>query len=359
MPKDTHKKIALVTISLSGGGAERSTAFLSQMLTGLGHTVHIICIRDGVSYPYEGTLFNLGADKREEEGLITKYKHLKRLKNYLHNEQFDLVIDSRSRSSALKEWVYTKYIYKAKKVLYMVRSARLETYFPAPDVLAKWFYGKHHFVGVSKSIAAKIKARYGFKHIHQVYNPIPQMTFGESNVSLPETYLLGYGRLVDDVKNFSLMISAFAKANLKLPLVIMGDGPDAKKLATLSKSLGINDKVIFIGHQSNPAPVVERALCTLLTSHYEGFPMVLVESLALGTPVISVDCDSGPKEIVQNGINGMLVANYDEVALSTAIRTFVLDGELASRCQKNAQESVKHLAAEHIALDWKKLLDSL
>jgi glycosyltransferase involved in cell wall biosynthesis len=62
---------------------------------------------------------------------------------------------------------------------------------------------------------------------------------------------------------------------------------------------------------SNPFDIVQNARFTVLTSHYEGFPMSMVESLALGTPVVAVDCNSGPREIVIDEYNGLLVENYN------------------------------------------------
>lgn len=359
MPKDTHKKIALVTISLAGGGAERSLGMLSVMLSRLGHTVHIITLRDEVKCHYEGKLFNLGSYKAKSDNQFTKGKHLKRLRAYLTKHDFDLIIDNRSRPSAFKEFIYTKYIYRNFKVLFMVRSCRLETYFPKSRFISQFLFKEKQFIGVSKRICSKMTEVYGFKNVDHIYNVIPQFLDLNNDVLLPDTFILGYGRLVDDVKNFSLMISAFAKANLKLPLVIMGEGRDKEQLQLLAKKLGVNEKVYFIGFQEQPAAIVKKALFTLLTSHYEGFPMVLVESLALGTPVISVDCESGPNEIVQHKINGLLVPNYDETALAKAIRTLVLDGEFLSHCESHAKESVTHLSQEKITLDWRKIINNI
>jgi len=359
LPKDTHKKIALVTVSLAGGGAERSLGILSTMLSGLGHTVHIITLRDEVEVPYTGTLFNLGSYKNNNDTIMTRYSHLRRLRAYLILHNFDLIIDNRSRPSLCKEICYTQYIYRNLKVVFMVSSARLATYFPKSTFVVKNIYKGAHFIGVSKRIGTKITEKYGFKNVSHIYNAVPEFSDIKNDTIVPDTYILGYGRLVDDVKNFSLMISAFAKANLKLPLVIMGEGQDQERLSTLAKKLKISHKVYFIDHQKDPSFIVKNALFTLLTSHYEGFPMVIVESLALGTPVISVDCASGPRELINHGSNGLLVENYDEAALARAIRLLALDGELLAHCKTNTKNSVAHLSQQQISNDWKKLINSL
>ena len=359
MPKDTHKKIALVTVSLAGGGAERSLGILSTMLSGLGHTVHIITLRDEVEVPYTGTLFNVGSYKTKDDNIRTRWSHLRRLRSYLIQHNFDLIIDNRSRPSLSKEICYTQYIYRNLKVVFMVRSARLATYFPKSTFVVKNIYKGSHFIGVSKRIGTKITEKYGFKNVNHIYNAVPEFLDIENDIIVPDTYILGYGRLVDDVKNFSLMISAFAKANLKLPLVIMGEGQDKERLSILAKELKISNKVYFIGHQKDPSSIVKNALFTLLTSHYEGFPMVIIESLALGTPVISVDCESGPKELINHGSNGLLVENYDEASLARAIRMLALDGELLANCKTNTKNSVLHLSQEQISNEWSKFLNRL
>jgi len=94
----------------------------------------------------------------------------------------------------------------------------------------------------------------------------------------------------------------------------------------------------------------------MLTSHFEGFPMSLVESLAVGTPVISVDCETGPREIVQNKVNGLLVENYNKTALAAAMNLMIDDEDLYQKCKNNAKKSVEHLSLTNIAQQWQNLL---
>ena len=84
--------------------------------------------------------------------------------------------------------------------------------------------------------------------------------------------------------------------------------------------------------------------------------MSIVESLALGTPVISVDCNSGPREIIQNEFNGLLVENHNIKALAKAINRFADDDKLYDFCKSNVAESVKHLSLKNISEQWKNLL---
>jgi glycosyltransferase involved in cell wall biosynthesis len=81
--------------------------------------------------------------------------------------------------------------------------------------------------------------------------------------------------------------------------------------------------VTILPFNSNPFDIVQNARFTVLTSHYEGFPMSIVESLALGTPVVAVDCNSGPREIVIDEYNGLLVENYNVKNLAAAFNRMI------------------------------------
>lgn len=135
-------------------------------------------------------------------------------------------------------------------------------------------------------------------------------------------YILGLGRLVDQ-KGFDLLIEAYANAirmDDTIPdLVVAGDGVQFEDLCELVKHLGIGDRVHFTGYLDNPAPVIEKSDLFVLSSRFEGFGLVLVEAMAFGKPIISYDCDSGPREILKDGELGRLVPAEDMELLAEAI----------------------------------------
>ena len=355
------RKIAIVSHTLSGGGAERFSAVLGRMLDGLGYEIHHIVVNDAVDYAFAGTLFNLGKASAGQDILSRKIGKGRLLKRYLDDAQIDTVIDNRSRNIWLREWL-TKRIYGDRKKIYVVHSFKIDDYFPPFRWLARWLYADADaIVGVSQRIADEIQSKYGLTNTQVIYNPVEVTpTDAQNQNPNPDKYLLFLGRFDDKVKNFGLMLEAFALSGVHQQgyrLLLMGNGPDESLLKDQIQRLQLQDSIQIVPFQSNPYTFLQSARFTLLTSRHEGFPMSLIESLALGVPVVSVDCPSGPSEIVQHEVNGLLVPNFDVAALSDAIKRLATDANLYDICKTNAMASVAHLSVESIGQQWQTMLE--
>ncbi|WP_299364563.1 glycosyltransferase [Winogradskyella sp.] len=362
MTKATAKKICIVVSSLGGGGAEKSAALLSEVLFELGNDIHIISVLDRIDYSYKGKLLNLGELKAEDDTALGRLKRLFVFKNYLKDHKFDYVIDSRPRRGFLKELMISKIIYNPNKVVYCVRSYRTDRYIHPNRFFGRILYGSaYKIVSVSKAISDKLNSTYGFKNLDVIYNPfeeVPKVLDRKEHKT--DRFILFYGRLEDAVKNVSLLLNAYSRSNLpkaRFKLKILGDGKDKAKLKKLVEELRIQSHVEFLGYKSNPYGLVRDSYFTILTSWYEGFPRVLVESLALGVPVVSVDCKSGPNEIIVNERNGLLVENHNIDALVNAMNRMIEDTDLYLHCKSNAKASVDKFSKKHIGLQWQALLN--
>ena len=137
--------------------------------------------------------------------------------------------------------------------------------------------------------------------------------------------ILGVGRLAAQ-KDFPTLLRAFARVRAQRPvrLLILGEGSKRRELETLAASLGIQADLALPGFAMNPFAYMARAAVFVLSSGYEGLPGVLVQALACGCPVVSTDCPSGPREILEHGAHGPLVPVGDDVAMAEAIQS-VLD----------------------------------
>src|SRR5690606_3307764 len=177
-----------------------------------------------------------------------------------------------------------------------------------------------------------------------IYNPVAER-FSKACQTYPErserNYFLCIGRL-EKQKAFHYALDAFAmflKENPDFRLKMVGDGSLRQSLVDKCSELNISGSVDFLGFQADTIELYRNARAVLLTSLYEGFPNVLVESLTVGTPVVSFDCQSGPSELIVDGVNGFLVKykdiddllfklllaydfEFDYAAVSESVRSF-------------------------------------
>lgn len=151
--------------------------------------------------------------------------------------------------------------------------------------------------------------------------------------------ILGVGELCAR-KDFTTLIRAFAKLRQQRPcrLVIGGEGRRRNALIKLAQELGVAQDVDLPGFLDNPYAYMRQASVFALTSACEGSPVVLMEALAVGTPVVSTDCPSGPREILDNGRHGALVAVGDVEALAVKLRE-ALDHPLPAESLRHAAEA--------------------
>lgn len=353
------KKICIVTQSLGGGGAERSTAQLSQMLDGLGHEVHIISVLSRIDYEYAGEMHNLGLMKDADDSFMGRLKRFLYFRRLMKRHNFDLIIDNRPRGGGLREFMYCAFLYQMPKTVFVVRSSSLSIYFPRWRWMIGLFYGRaKKIVCVSQEIAAMVKKKYDLKNVIYIYNPVKEMVMIEEK-KIVQPYILAYGRFEEAVKNHTLLLKGFKESvliDLGYRLVLMGEGPDEAYVKRSAENLDLANFVDFKQFLSNPEATISNARFVTLTSRYEGFPRVLIEALSLGVPVVSVDCSSGPKEIIINENNGLLVENHNSKKLAAAFDRMVTDDDLYAQMKQNTKASIAHLKPEKIAEQWQKLI---
>ena len=165
--------------------------------------------------------------------------------------------------------------------------------------------------------------------IHRIFNPVVTDDLVERSMSRPDhpwfqtdqpPVIIGIGRLVKN-KNFDHLIEVFdiLREQRECRLVIVGEGPARTDLDSIAEESPFRQDIFFTGRLENPFPYLRYASVMVLASSYEGLSNTLIESLALGTPVVSTDCPYGPREILDNGRFGELVPVNDVKALSEAI----------------------------------------
>ena len=187
--------------------------------------------------------------------------------------------------------------------------------------LVKYFYNKaDHVINQCEAMRDDLISYFPKLNANSsvIYNPLPIhiLDYKEKHnleKIKKENYLLCVGRL-EKQKAFHLAIEAFTGIAYKFPnirLKIVGKGVLEKELRQKALECGVSNRVDFEGFQKDIIPFYLHANGTLLTSLYEGYPNVLIESIAMNTPVVSFDCPGGPNEIINDGVNGFLVNHLD------------------------------------------------
>lgn len=173
-------------------------------------------------------------------------------------------------------------------------------------------------------------------------------------------YIIGVGRLYPQ-KNFPLLIEAFLKIKKEIPnveLIILGEGPERKKLEEIIINSSFQSSIHLLGQKSNPYIYMKKADIFVLSSLYEGFPNVLIEAMYTTGTVISTDCNSGPNEIIHDGVNGLLVENNNLEDLSVALLKVLNSNSTKNKLFKNSKQDVLMYSKEIMLNKFKQAIDA-
>ena len=360
LPKNI--KICFVSDCLSTGGAERVASFLSKFFSSKGIDIHHIIVQDKIDYEYSGQLLNLGKLKNNSNSVLNKLQRLIVFKKYINKNNFDYILDFRVQNHFMQELLISRFVYK-RNAIYNIHSYMLDLYLPKNQFLAKLIHSKkHRIVTITEIIKQKIETDYHLKNVKKILNPIDILAiekFSKISLNIDFQFVIAAGRMTEN-KQFDLLIKCYADSNLpenNIKLILLGDGENRKKLEVLAFELNLSDKIVFKGQVENPYSYFAQAKFLVLSSLHEGLPMVLLESLACGTPVISFDCLSGPSEIIIDKQNGLLVENQNFNQLKEAINLFHENEILYNYCKKNSKKSIEKFSLENIGNQWLEYLN--
>lgn len=324
-----------IFMSFSGdGGVEKMIANLCQGLLDAGIRVDLVLARAKgrhlSSIPHGVRLFKLGANHT--------FSALPGLVSYLQREKPSSLLAAKDR--AIKVAVMARWLARSKVPLVGRLGTTVSTALEDKHAMrrALWYAGMRLFysrtdgiVAVSQGVADDLRKITGLpeSRIKVIRNPVITPAIFELAkketahdwLSDPDTpVIIGMGRLTTQ-KDFPTLLRAFAHARKSIParLIILGEGGDRKKLQDLAVELNVSEDVELPGFQKNPYAFLSRCALFVLSSRWEGSPNALTESLALGTPVVSTDCPSGPREILAEGHYGKLVPVGDYKALAQAM----------------------------------------
>jgi len=341
-----RRHICIIVDSLSGGGAEKVAASLSFLLKDNNYRASIISVRDEITYKYAGDLYNLGVN----ESSIKWIKQLRKtilFRKYYKQINADFYIDFRMRNRFVMELLLHLLVFEPKKTIMSIQHYNIAYHIPKGAIFKKIYSNVKAIVGVSMDIEEKLKSYHPFNNIKHIPNFVYKELLLTSKIPLeeiPNTSVLAIGRLNNAVKQFDQLILSYKKTNAfkqGVKLIILGDGPDRKILEKLIEENNLHSNVKLLGFVKNPYDYIKRCKFLVLCSKYEGMPLVILESLALGTPVVSFDCKSGPSDIINHMKDGLIVEDQNFKSLEKAIDLLHEDETLYCELEKNAKNVTK------------------
>ena len=334
MAAHAYERLAFFLPSLEGGGAQRVMLNLAAGFCDRGFPADLVLASAEGDYlqsvPPAVRVVDLGAQRvlRALVPLVRYLRHERPRVLIAGLDHANLVAMAASRISRAR----TRTVISVHCVFETGVSARRDFRIRT----LPWLLGRLHrwadaVVAVSQGVADDLTRTAGIPpgRIRVILNPVitpaliaaardrPAHPWFEDST---RPIIISAGRLAPQ-KNFSLLIESFAVVRRKFDvrLVILGEGPDRPRLEASIRRHGVEHCVALPGFVPNPYACMARANVFVLSSDYEGLPTVLIESLALGTPVIATDCKSGPREILRDGALGDLVPVRDVEAMVRAI----------------------------------------
>ncbi|WP_417762476.1 glycosyltransferase [Shewanella sp.] len=327
------RRIAIAIDSLAGGGAEKVMLTLAEGLMAQGHQVHMLVMEPFVQHKLPKGLQVTHCFKNAKNlDSFWRYRTAaKQLKAKVadieaQDGRFDLFISNLHQTNLLmiEAGVAPLYCVLHNSPSQELKRQRALGLFSWLDMrrAIKALNGQQ-LVTVSEGIAEEVRhsSLVTPKSVTTIYNPFDfsaiEQLAAEQNVAIPEQdFIIHVGRVARQ-KRHDVLFAALAKLTHKLPLVLLcGNTKKARKLA---RKADVAEQLLLPGFQQNPYPWIKRAKLLVLSSDYEGLPTVLIEALALGTPVVSTDCHHGPSEILTGDLARYLVPVGDADGLAVTI----------------------------------------
>jgi len=332
-------KIAFFLPDLRTGGAEHVMTIIASAISQRGYLVDFVLVKARGEY-----LKSLDPQVRIIDlNCSSTYWSLGQLSRYFRDAKPDILLSALDLTNMVAIIAKKFAKYPKKHFIRLANTQSALTRSPIKKFFEKWlikllYPQTEGIIAVSDAVSEDFRAYSGIEGtpIKTIYNPVitdDLLIKAQEDLNHPwfdpkeVPVILSVGRLSEQ-KNFALLIRAFANLLKNTParLMILGEGHLREDLVKLCMDLNIQDHVQFPGVVSNPYKFMRNADLFVLSSNYEGLPNALVEALACGCAIVSTDCLSGPREILDHGKYGRLVPVGDATALSEAMRETLVSG---------------------------------
>ena len=347
------RKIIIITRNLLGGGAERVIAQLANYFVAQGKECEIITIDNNeIFYKLDPRITVKMIGRKSNNKLLDRIARYWLVRKMVKQKSPELVLSFPEEigiyvllallGTGIPVYVSERnnpWVMPDSKVTRLLRT-----------LMYPFAKGIIFQTEMAKSFFPKSVRRKGVV----LANPVEGERIPVQYTGIREKVIVGAGRLFQQ-KNFSLLIKSFSVFSQKHPeytLRIYGEGYMLEDLTALSRELGVQDKVEFPGKSATLLENMNSAAMFVLSSDYEGMPNVLLEAMCMGMPVISTDCPSGgPRELIEDGVNGLLVPVGDERALVQAMEKMT-DNVFAASLGDHGYQIREKLTSKEVFEDW-------
>lgn len=328
------RQVSLFTSSLHSGGAQRVMGRLASGLADEGIEVELIVARGG-SYAAELSprvrLLELGPT-RVAATLPGLVRRLRQTRPQLLVSALDYVNAVAWAAARLADPSIGLVLTEHNTPSALIgQTSLLRGRFATRWLLPFVYPRAERVVAVSHGVREDLIQNFGLasEQVETIQNPVLTPTFlreaqrpsGDPWLAEGEPPLLVTAGRLEPQKDHRLLLEAFARLVARRParLLILGEGPLRPALEAEIANRGLGDRVRMPGFTADLFPIIREAALFVLSSQCEGLPTVLIEALALGTPIVSTECPSGPAEILAGGRYGRLVPVGDAAALAAAM----------------------------------------
>ncbi|MFN0023038.1 MAG: glycosyltransferase family 4 protein [Parvularculaceae bacterium] len=349
--------------TLYSGGAERVISILANFWAASGREISIATFETPASTSYYQIddrvrihrLDLTPVSKPRWRAILHTFKRIGALRRLIRAERPDVIISFLTKMNVMTaqaaDGLGVPVIISERNNPYL---QKFDTFWDLSRAIA--FPKAFAFVTMTRG-AAEFFPENQRPHTRIIPNPVSPISIA------PKSHrgynLTAVGRLTEQ-KRFDRLIEAFSIIEKDFPdwrLVIWGEGDLRQKLEALRDTLGLKERISFPGVTKRHGGWVETADLFTLSSDYEGWANVLVEALACGIPIVSVDCDFGPKDILKGGELGVLAPRDDVAAYASALARMMSNEALRRDYAAKGVEDAKRYLPAAMAAEWDLLID--
>jgi glycosyltransferase involved in cell wall biosynthesis len=394
-----QKNILMIIPHLTDGGAERVVSELSLALASR-YNIFVLLYENNTTYPMGGTKIIFKSQMIHKVSWINHLRMLNELREIKKNHSIDISI------SFLEHPNLINVLSKRKEKVIVTVHTHLSAYYKGRKpigylwsrIMSSILYDlSDYVVSVSQGVTLDLEKKFRIKKhklktIYNFYNIDHIRCLSEESLRPEHLHIffkpviVNAGRLTNSKGQWNL-IKAFKdlKSRNDVNLVILGDGKYRELYSRFVKESGLQDSVFLLGFQDNPYALIKNAKVLISSSKFEGLSNVIIEAIAIGTPVISTDCQSGPREILDPDTTkystvtskiemsqfGILVPvkhpeainfsdeiTFEEKEMSNALSLILEDENIRIKYSKLGQERSYHFSVDQQVKEWVKIIDT-